>query len=477
MFRKSRGVASVNVGRPPSLVVCFPSPGEFPTARATGNVTVVPIVKTIGLGLGLLVWGLVNLLIGWASGHFGILGVAKEPPVAAPGLNYCGVALAVLSLTVYAKITSEVAESGGEVGSGDEEGGDGAVTEPLLGRQSASQIGGRRRDGLAVAGEALALASASSPETSRTNGAGEGISRRLDTGGVYDALDHSSPGLSQHSYRLVAPNSPARSRSGSPRPFLRSPERVERAAASLVDDLYDDRADTSVKDGAGFNANAEEAAADASGSGVRRRLTMEAMEAGETDGGITAPLISSVGRPSCRQNRARWNALDSSKGRFAFGFLLSLIAGIFYGTNFNPPQHLIDAAVRRGSDAHSAEALDYVFSHFCGIFLATLSYFLMYCAGKHATGSKPELPPCILPAFVSGIMWGVAQVCWFVANAKLSFTVAFPIITSLPGLVGALWGVLVFGEIRGRSNYLLLVVSGVIRLIAVGLIALSKNGL
>lgn len=66
--------------------------------------------------------------------------------------------------------------------------------------------------------------------------------------------------------------------------------------------------------------------------------------------------------------------------------------------------------------------------------------------------------------------------CWFVANAKLSFSVSFPIMTSLPGLVGALWGVLVFGEIRGRSNYVLLVVSGVMRLVAVGLIALSKEG-
>jgi hypothetical protein len=36
--------------------------------------------------------------------------------------------------------------------------------------------------------------------------------------------------------------------------------------------------------------------------------------------------------------------------------------------------------------------------------------------------------------------------------------------------------VLAFGEIRGRSNYALLIVSGVMRLVAVGLIAVSKNG-
>ena len=80
---------------------------------ATGNITVVPIVKTIGLGIGLLVWGLVSMLVGWASGHFGIFGVEPDPPLGAPWLNYLGVALATASLGVYAKIKSEVAEGSG----------------------------------------------------------------------------------------------------------------------------------------------------------------------------------------------------------------------------------------------------------------------------------------------------------------------------------------------------------------------------
>lgn len=31
---------------------------------------VVPIVKTIGLGQGILIWANVNLLLGWASGRY-----------------------------------------------------------------------------------------------------------------------------------------------------------------------------------------------------------------------------------------------------------------------------------------------------------------------------------------------------------------------------------------------------------------------
>lgn len=35
-----------------------------------GNICVVPIVKTIGLAMGLLIWGTLNLLTGWATGRY-----------------------------------------------------------------------------------------------------------------------------------------------------------------------------------------------------------------------------------------------------------------------------------------------------------------------------------------------------------------------------------------------------------------------
>ena len=36
---------------------------------ATGNLTVVPIIQLIGLAQGLLIWGAVNMVVGWASGR------------------------------------------------------------------------------------------------------------------------------------------------------------------------------------------------------------------------------------------------------------------------------------------------------------------------------------------------------------------------------------------------------------------------
>ena len=316
---------------------------------ATGNITVVPIVKTIGLGIGLLVWGLVSMLVGWASGHFGIFGVEPDPPLGAPWLNYLGVTLATASLGVYAKIKSEVAE--GSDGSG----------------------GGER-------------------ETGRDNRGGP-----------------------------------------------MAPESEPLVGGSAV--YSDDGSDVSIED---------------EWSGSRR-------------GWVSGASIARPSTPS----------VDSARNRFAFGFGLSVVAGVFYGVNFNPPQHIIDEARRETSDApvHSRESLDYVFSHFCGIFLATLVYFGIYCVIKRAKGQRPQMPNCVAPALVSGLMWGAGEISWFVANSKLSFSVTFPIISSIPGVVGALWAVLVFGEIKGKDNYVLLVVSGAMRLFAVVLIALSKEGL
>ena len=62
----------------------------------TGNLCVVPIVKCIGLGLGLCIWGSANMLAGWASAHFGILGVPVRVArrEAAPALTAAAAAAA-----------------------------------------------------------------------------------------------------------------------------------------------------------------------------------------------------------------------------------------------------------------------------------------------------------------------------------------------------------------------------------------------
>ncbi|XP_043551833.1 transmembrane protein 144-like isoform X3 [Chiloscyllium plagiosum] len=62
---------------------------------ATGNITVIPILKTVGLGMGGLIWATFSLLMGWASSRFGWFGLDVQK-VPSPILNYIGTALAAL---------------------------------------------------------------------------------------------------------------------------------------------------------------------------------------------------------------------------------------------------------------------------------------------------------------------------------------------------------------------------------------------
>jgi len=124
-------------------------------------------------------------------------------------------------------------------------------------------------------------------------------------------------------------------------------------------------------------------------------------------------------------------------------------------------------------DFCSQNGLDYVFSHFCGIFVTSTTYFLAYCVIKR--NNPFVLPQIILPAFISGLMWATAQVSWFVANSTLSSVVSFPVISTLPGIVGSLWSIFVFKEITGTRNYLFFGGAFLFVLTGVVMVALSKS--
>ncbi|XP_043918387.1 transmembrane protein 144 [Protopterus annectens] len=254
---------------------------------ATGNITVVPILKTIGLGLGLLIWASFNLLMGWASSTFGWFGIDKETPPR-PYLSYIGAALCVLSALIFFFVKSEGVPSRSE-----------SETTPLLSHGTINE----------------------------------------------------SP-----------------------------------SDASWVDAL----------------------------NPLKKRL---------------------------------------------IGCGLAVIAGLLYGSSFVPVLYIKDCAKRNDTRFVGASQfdLDYVFAQFSGIFLTSTVYFLIYCA---VMKNRPKIyPQAVLPGFVSGIMWGIATCCWFLANHYLSAAVSFPIITAVPGLIAAFWGVVLFKEIKGLKNYITLIVA------------------
>ena len=100
-------------------------------------------------------------------------------------------------------------------------------------------------------------------------------------------------------------------------------------------------------------------------------------------------------------------------GSRALGLLLSVCAGVLYGANFDPPTYLQTRSCAHNDDCTadsrgphpgwSANPLDYVFAHFCGILVASTAYFLAYCAREQRRGREPQLfPKVVLPAVLSG---------------------------------------------------------------------------
>jgi len=169
-------------------------------------------------------------------------------------------------------------------------------------------------------------------------------------------------------------------------------------------------------------------------------------------------------------------SVRSARG-FAMGFAVALVCGVFFGSNFDPPTYLQQIGQRDKDHGltprHSPDATDYVFSHFCGIFATTAAAFAVRVVAT--TGRVYMGREVVLPGILSGALWGIAQVAWFKANEVLSYVIAFPIIVGVPGIIAALWGVVLFGENRGKHNLSVLGLVVVVQTVAVSLIAASKG--
>lgn len=302
----------------------------------TGNVLCPQIIERLGMGLGLSLWGSLNMLTGWGTARFGLFGLAQQP-VTLPGVNLASAIVALLSVVVYAQVKTQ-------------------TQKPEEGSQPAKE-----------------------PETpgDGTTYGTSGDARRISFAGGGAAL----------------------------------------AALGGADD-----------------ASAAPAAAPGGGSGAG----------------------------------------------FAGGVGMAVLAGILFGSCFTPAQLVSDQA---GADhcagLASAEACaavsldqgrtyckwdgaacggppvdDMVLSQFLGIFLASWVYTVVYGLWKLRRSAEMFVNvPMILPAFLSGVIWAVAQVGWFVANSNLSMAVAFPIICATPNAVGCAWGVFVYNEVvRTKRN-------------------------
>ncbi|XP_029368902.1 transmembrane protein 144b [Echeneis naucrates] len=169
-----------------------------------------------------------------------------------------------------------------------------------------------------------------------------------------------------------------------------------------------------------------------------------------------------------------WIDVIGPKTRRFIGCLLAVVSGLLYGSSFTPILYIKSHSSCQDSMFHGASLYDphYVHAQCSGIFVASTVYFAIYCA---AMNNRPRIySKAILPGFCSGLMWALATYCWYLANNYLSAVITFPIVTAGYGLVAALWGSLVFKEIKGVANCLIFLLAAAVVVTGSLLTAISK---
>ena len=189
-------------------------------------------------------------------------------------------------------------------------------------------------------------------------------------------------------------------------------------------------------------------------------------------GNLGSAVISAATDPEplipVTDSQTSWVDRLSKTQKFIVGYGLSILAGLFYGVNFDPCDY---AWIKWYKDLGYAK-MDMEFSQFCGIFVSSFVYFFVYCIYKR---NRPIIHiRSVMPGFVSGMMWGVAQLGWFYANENLGEVVSYPIICCGPTIVSSIWGLTLYEEITGLKNTLLVLLLVIVMLCGSILVAVSK---
>jgi glucose uptake protein GlcU len=360
-----------------------------------GNLMCPLIIKWIGLGIGLTVWDLTNMLMGWATGRFGLFHLKVET-VDDESMNYAGLALATASLFLFAQARD-------------------LPEQALNDREKA----------------------------------GSGVADGVDT--------ESGTGARNHAREMSAAES---SRATSSRaPSSRAPEVVPEAhTAPEV---------ASSKTASSRASSRTQAIASAPVVAPRRSPISQAITATSAATSAASELIiRGAERAFTARDFNGWTCQVPGQVRFLVGFLMAMVAGAFMGYTFTPAEILAQ------TEGNSSDALDYVWSNYVGIVLAGNVALVVYVLIRN---EKAQLQRAnVFPALLSGAIWSAAQTAWFKANEELSMVIAFPIISSLPGVIALLIGVIFLGELETTRARFFAAAGIAVRLTGIALIALSN---
>ncbi|KAF8360658.1 hypothetical protein PRIPAC_87581, partial [Pristionchus pacificus] len=150
--------------------------------------------------------------------------------------------------------------------------------------------------------------------------------------------------------------------------------------------------------------------------------------------------------------------------------IMACSLGVLHGLMMSP----VDIAKQNTEDKSDKYYMfDFVFSYFSTVFAFSTLYFILYCIVRRGKAHvKAEL---VVPSVIYGCLWSVGMTLWFLSADRLAQTVAYPITTRLPAIIGALIDVFIYRSIQGRKNiaYFAFVIG--LGILGVVLIALSNT--
>jgi hypothetical protein len=138
--------------------------------------------------------------------------------------------------------------------------------------------------------------------------------------------------------------------------------------------------------------------------------------------------------------------------RTRLGIGLALIIGLLAGSVMVPIRYAPKEPFRDGLNA-----ISFACCFGPSVLLVTIAILPPYALARHCCGLRPAMPPlhvrtCLLPGIASGILWNIGNVgAVLTVLPEWGLTVGYP---STQGclLVAGLWGIFVYGEIRGRRQ-------------------------
>ncbi|WKY06948.1 hypothetical protein Q1695_006824 [Nippostrongylus brasiliensis] len=149
--------------------------------------------------------------------------------------------------------------------------------------------------------------------------------------------------------------------------------------------------------------------------------------------------------------------------------LLTFFVGFLYGNMLTPINYLVANSAETGNPTNVSS---YFFSFSFGALLTSTVIFMVYSAVRL---NRPFInPELTLPSITSGVIYGIATYCFFLANQHLEQTIAYPILSKAPGVVASLWAVFLFKEIKGFRDLATLTVGICVTLTGVALVSISK---